>query len=125
MSRHVCVLIALIFAGCGPEIPDEFTVSGQPLEYWLDALSDSQSEMRARAVRALGNVGPDVPEIVPALTEALADPDPGIRAAAVLALLKFGPAAQDAVPALTQATTDSDENVRQLAAKALEKIQKQ
>lgn len=123
MSRSGCLSVLLFVAGCGTEVPDEFTVSGKPLEYWLAAQSDSQPEMRARAVRALANVGPDVPEIVPALTEALADPDPGVRLLAVAALLRFGPAAEDALPELTQAMSDSDENVRTLAAKALEKIQ--
>lgn len=116
-------LVLMMLAGCQSETAEEFTVSGQPLEYWLERQSDSEPQMRARAVRALGNVGPDVPEIVPALIEALADPDPGVRLLSVQALLRFGTAAQDAAPALTQATTDSDEPVRTLAAKALARIQ--
>ncbi|MGE5191422.1 MAG: HEAT repeat domain-containing protein [Deltaproteobacteria bacterium] len=120
---HRLALIVLLLAGCGPRIPDDFTVSGQTLDDWLEALSDSQPETRARAVRALSNVGPDVPEVVPALIEALSDPEPDVRRQAVLALLKFGPGARAAIPALTAAQSDADETVRDLAGKALQKIE--
>jgi HEAT repeat protein len=123
MAKNGCLsLILLWLVGCGPRIPDEFTVSGQSLDHWLEALADNQTEVRTRAVRALSNVGPDFPEVVDALSEALSDPDPGVRSQAALALLKFGPGARAAIPALTDAQTDSDETVRSLVAKALEKI---
>ncbi len=116
-------LVLLCLIGCGPRIPEEFTVSGEPLDHWLEALADSQPEVRVRAVRALSNVGPEVPEVVDALAEALSDPDPGVRSQAVVALLKFGPRAKAAIPALTAAQDDSDEGVRDLAGKALQKVQ--
>jgi HEAT repeat protein len=122
--RRICglALVVLCAAGCGPRIPDDFTVSGKTLDDWLLAQSDDRPEVRIQAVRALSNVGPAIPEIVPAIVGALEDPDPGVRAQAALALLKFGPAGKEAVPALTEAQNDPDEKVRELAAKALEKI---
>lgn len=126
MSRRSYLLICLCITGCGgPQIPEEFTVSGKPIEYWLDAQSDSNPEVRARAVKALGNVGPEVPEIIPAMTKALTDSNADIRSQATLALLKFGPAAKEAVPALIEAQADKDENVRRLVAQALKRIEGQ
>jgi len=117
------LLFSIVLLGCGPRIPDDFTVSGKTLDEWLEAQSDSQPEVRVRAVRALSNVGPVVPEVVPALIRALKDPDAGVRGQAALALLKFGPEAKDAAPALEAARNDSDNTVRNLAAKALKKIE--
>lgn len=124
MTKALGILfLSVVLIGCGPRIPDEFTVSGKTLDEWLEAQSDSQPEVRARAVRALSNVGPTVPEVVPAMIRALEDPDAGVRSQAALALLKFGPEAKEAIPALEAAQSDSDETVRDLAARALEKIQ--
>jgi HEAT repeat protein len=117
------LLLSILLLGCGPRIPDDFTVSGRTLDEWLEAQSDSQPEVRSRAARALSNVGPAVPEVVPALIRALEDPDAGVRSQAALALLKFGPAAREAIPALEEAQSDSDESVRDLAGKALKKIE--
>lgn len=123
MTQIGLSLVLACIAGCGPRIPDDFTVSGRTLDDWLEAQADSQPQVRAQAVRALSNVGPEIPEVVPALIEALSDPDAGIRAQAALALLKFGPDAKAAVPALRRTQNDIDESVRDLAAKALERIQ--
>jgi HEAT repeat protein len=123
MTKLAYFIVVLCLAGCGPRIPDEFTVSGLTLDDWLEALRDGRPETRARAVRALSNVGPDVPEVLPALVKSLSDPDPAVRRQAVLALLKFGPEAHAAIPALTSARNDADETVRDLAAKALQKIE--
>src|SRR5262249_28898385 len=117
------LLLSVVLLGCGPRIPDDFTVSGKTLDEWLEAQSDGRPVVRARAVRALSNVGPVVPEVVPALISALEDPDAGVRSHAALALLKFGPEAKEAIPALEEAQSDSDESVRTAAARALEKIQ--
>ena len=116
-------LLLVLLLGCGPRIPDDFTVSGKTLDEWLEAQSDSQPEVRVRAVRALSNVGPVVPEVVPALIRALEDPDAGVRGQAALALLKFGPDAKEAIPALEAAESDSDETVREWAGKALKTIE--
>jgi hypothetical protein len=123
MTKQISLLLLLVLLiGCGPRIPDDFTVSGKTLDEWLEAQTDSRPDVRARAVRALSNVGPAVPEVVPALVRALEDPDAGVRGQAALALLKFGPEAKEAIPALEEARGDSDETVRDLAARALEKV---
>jgi HEAT repeat protein len=122
LNRRLALMFLLV-AGCGPQIPDEFTVSGQPLEHWLEALGDQQTSVRLRAVRALGNVGPEVPEVVEALSAALSDPEPEVRLQVAQSLLKFGPGAREAIPALTAARADSDEQVRSLVEKALERIE--
>src|SRR5262245_54338943 len=124
MTKAISLFIlSILLLGCGPRIPEDFTVSGKTLDEWLEAQSDSQPEVRVRAVRALSNVGPVVPEVVPALIRALEDPDAGIRGQAALALLKFGPDAKDAIPALVAAAGDSDATVRDLAGKALRKVE--
>lgn len=123
MNLLEALAILYCLAGCGPKVPAEYTVSGKPLEFWLDALSDSQPQVRVQAIRALGNVGPAAPEVIPALIGVLRDSDPAVRGQAALALLKFGPEAKSALPALTDAKNDSDKTVRNFAAKALEKIQ--
>lgn len=123
-TKHcLSAVFLLCLAGCGPRIPDDFTVSGKTLDEWLEAQTDGQPEVRARAVRAIANVGPEIPEVVPALVEALADPVADIRRQAAAALLKFGPGARAAIPALTEAQSDADETVRSLATKALERIE--
>src|SRR5262245_44393172 len=118
-------LLLLCLIGCGHRIPGEFTVSGQPLNHWLEALEDGQPEVSVRPVRALSNVGPDVPEVVDSLAESLSDPDREVRSQAALALLKFGPKAKAAIPALTEAQGDPDKTVRDLVGKALDNVQGQ
>lgn len=124
MRAIVAMTTVLIISslGCGSRIPSEFQVSGKPIEHWLAALHDADANVRIKAVRALGNVGPHHPQAIPALTEALSDPDASVRAQASLALLKSGPKARSAVPALQTAAGDADPTVRQYATEALKKI---
>lgn len=107
--------------GCGSSSPT--SVHGKPVEYWLQALHDSDVRIRLKAVESLGNVGADNPAAIPALIQALDDHEPRVRGAAVLALLKIGPDARDAVPALQKMVKDKDAKVRGYAAKALERIE--
>jgi hypothetical protein len=107
---------------------------------------------RARAARALANIGPDAKWALPYLAEALhdrvnevcynaanamghigrpavpyliaalGDTDPNRRRALVNALSQIGPDAEEAVPALTEMLSDTDGPVRQGAAYALQAI---
>jgi HEAT repeat protein len=113
--------LVLLLYGCQRHSPK--TVSGKPINYWLDALKNRNSRVRQKAVEALGNVGKADPAAIPALIGALEDPDPTIRGKAALALLKSGRDAKEAIPALNQLLQDKDAKVRLYAAKALERIQ--
>lgn len=123
MRLRLVACTLLCAAGCGPQRPAEFTVSGQPLEHWLTALGSEQGAVRERAVTVLSNVGPADPRVVPALTSALRDKNPGIRGRAALALLKIGGGAREAVETLTNtAENDPDPAVRGYASKAVARI---
>ncbi len=110
-------------AGCGPAVPEDFTVSGRPVGHWVSLLKTGDVAGRREAVRKLGNVGAAAPETIPALASALSDRDPGIRSEAALALLKNGASAAAALPALRKvAAEDPDATVRIHAAQAAERI---
>ncbi len=121
-----CVL-CLVLAGLPPVAggcakAPQTTAHGQPVEHWVQALQGRDTQVRRKAVRVLGNVGPSDPAAVPALARAAADPAPAVRREAVRALLKLGPAAREALPALERCRHDPDALVRRDAALALEKL---
>ena len=60
------------------------------------------------AVVALGKIGPEAKDAVPALTELLNDKNENVRSAAAIALGGIGPAAKSAVPALTKLLKDGE-----------------
>jgi len=78
--------------------------------------------LRGYVVMALGSIGPEAAEAVPALAQALEDENWEVREAAALALNMIGPAALEAVPALIQALGDENDNARASAAWALTAI---
>src|SRR5436305_1937543 len=98
--RRVLVLgVVLLAAGCGG------------------------GEGRHRAIFALGAIGPEAGEAVPALSAILVeDPDPRNRNRAALALSKMHPASRAAVPALARALADEEPWVRMNAALALSRL---
>src|SRR5216683_7011202 len=59
------VFIFFFLSGCGS--PTATTVHGKSVEYWLEALHDSDARNRMKAVESLGNVGPDNTATVHAL----------------------------------------------------------
>ena len=124
--RLALLSIALLcFTGCGKKSPELLSVSGKPIEFWLDALREggTDSPQRIKAIKALGNVGPAHPAAIPALIKALDSPEIAVRVEAVLALLKNGPHAKEALPVLQRmAQSDKEANVRSYAEKAIAKI---
>jgi HEAT repeat protein len=117
----IAIALVCFLSGCGSRTPT--TVHGKPVEYWLNALHDSDARIRKKAVESLGNVGAENSAIVPALIATLEDRDANVRSAAVLALLKIGPDAGESVPALRKTLKDKDAKVRDYAKKALERIE--
>jgi hypothetical protein len=62
-------------------------------------LGDEDPELRWRAARALGAIGPDAADAVPDLTTALGDETPLVRAQAAYALGQMGEASKPSVTA--------------------------
>jgi HEAT repeat protein len=100
---------------------------GHSMGYWLRALGRPDAEVRRRAIVALGAIGPDAAQAVPALATMLTeDPDAGIRQQAALALVKMAPASGAAVPALARALDEDEEPaVRMNAALGLFRLSSQ
>jgi HEAT repeat protein len=81
---------------------------------------DAEPSVRLSAAMALGSIGPDAKDGVPALVRALKDRDTEVRLQAAKALGAIGPAAQDAIPALSQAA--KNDGVRSAAEEAILQI---
>lgn len=73
---------------------------GRPVGFWIKQLQDKDTSFRLEALKALGEIGPDGHEAIPALIQALEDSQDEIRVGAVRALGQMGPKAKSAVPAL-------------------------
>jgi HEAT repeat protein len=96
---------------------------GHGIPYWVKALGSSNAQSRYQAIFALGAMGPDAGEAVPALAAVLAkDPDAEARHQAALALLKIGPPARAAVPELAEALDDEEPAVRMNVAILLHRL---
>ena len=76
-------------------------------------------EFVGSAASALGRIGPEAKEAVPALIIALNDQSEGVRSSAASALGRIRPEAKESVPALIIALNDQSEWVRHSAASAL------
>jgi HEAT repeat protein len=93
------------------------------VEDWMEMLRDANVVARCTAARALGQMGPQALEALPALLHALQDREPLVRDAVAEAIGCIGPDAPDAVLALMQALTDTNSFVQAAAAKALKKVE--
>jgi HEAT repeat protein len=93
---------------------------GRSTRSWMRDLRSPEPQTRREAISALGTIGDNAREAVPALAKILVeDPDPGARIEAGLALTKMD-SATEAVPELAQALVEDEEPlVRMNAARAL------
>jgi HEAT repeat protein len=99
---------------------------GRPTSHWIKTLASSDAETRHQAIFALGAIGKEAGEAVPALATILVESgDRGDRVEASLALTKMGPAARAAVPALARALQDRDPLVRMNAALTLSLLRRE
>jgi HEAT repeat protein len=93
---------------------------GHGAGYWTGALNDPDPKVREHAIFALGAIGKDAEEAVPALAAIMENDDNELlRIEASLALTKMGPAARGAIPSLGRALKDNHQLVRLNAARAL------
>jgi hypothetical protein len=93
---------------------------GHSARHWIATLDSLEAHERRQAIHALGDLGAEAAEAVPALARILEeDPDPGSRIEASLALSKMDPASREAVPALTRALERGEPLVRLNSALAL------
>jgi serine/threonine protein kinase len=111
-----------------PSDPDEllsappilsFVGSPGSIEILIGALKERDGQVRSKAARALGGIGPGAREAIPVLLEALRDREAHVRWDAARALGQIGAAAAEGLAA---AVHDKDPVVRQIAADALKRI---
>ena len=89
----------------------------------IEALADSDGNVRAWAAHALAEMGVVAAPAIPALIRLLGDPYEGARNDACIALYEIGPAAVIALPALRAALQDSSADVRKFAQRAIDRIE--
>ncbi|MCX7699808.1 MAG: HEAT repeat domain-containing protein, partial [Gemmataceae bacterium] len=85
----------------------------------MDALRDSDAEVRQYSALALAGLGE---EVIGPLSRALEDPNKDMRSAAAYALGQMGFSAHTAIPALLRALKDEEPAVRRAAAHAISRI---
>ena len=85
----------------------------------IKSLKHKNPQVRQKAAKDLGRMGPDARTGVPALVAALGDDNRSVHKEAMLALKSIG---KPAVPALIQALKHGNPNIREGAALALGKI---
>jgi HEAT repeat protein len=85
--------------------------SQRVLKTLLDLAHDAEEQIRLETVQALANLGPEVKEVVAALTEAVGDADSDVAEAAVEALSELPPEKREAViPTLIEQVQNSKAN---------------
>lgn len=87
---------------------------------WLTAAGDVTGSVFV--LRALGRLGPEAAQAVPAIVRSLASQYSQVRIAAAEVLERIGPAAAAAVPALTASLQHWNSDVREVVARCLAQI---
>jgi HEAT repeat protein len=115
---------AVLIPGSPVYLPTFFATGGryqgQPTRHWIASLDSGEAQARYQAIYALGAIGAEAEEAVPALAKILTeDPDHEARHQAAMALSKMDPASRAAAKALARALADAEPIVRMNAAIAL------
>ena len=97
--RFICLSVITVLSSLGIDMV-------QWVEYALNALSDSDSDVREAAATALGQVGSGQTQVVEALLKLLSDLDSDVRRAAITALGQVGSGQPQVVEALLNALSD-------------------
>jgi HEAT repeat protein len=122
LSGIVAFLPALALAQ-PPDLPKPARPAAQQykelIPTLIEALNDSDLEVRQYSALALAAVGADA---LPALKEALQDKCRERRSAAAYALGQMGASAREAIPELLKTVQDEDTMVKRSAAQALSRI---
>ena len=111
-------IAGVVFAGEPSATP---VYRGKTVTQWAGELSDSNFWARWYATYALGRIGPDAANAVPALQRVLAnlDEEEYVRGGAAWALGRIGPKAASAMPLLIRTLTSKHVSVRRNVAEAL------
>lgn len=88
----------------------------------LKQLEDKDVAVRARAARALGNLGSEAQTAVPALLKLWNDSDPVVRQQVGVALDRIGPPAPSDMAAVVAALADTRVEVRRYAARTIAQL---
>jgi HEAT repeat protein len=114
------VCTAILFIGCNRK--EEVIYQGKPLSAWIEMLEDSNPRTRFSAVNAVGKIGPEAREAIPALIETIRQTrnhDKRILLACNYALLAMG---KEIVPSMISLLKDDDWEMRRGAAWILGKV---
>ena len=98
------------------------SVGPEAVPFLVIALKDANAEVRGCAAYGFYEMGEGAKIAIPELAQALRDSNPEVRRRVAAAFRQIGPAGSAAVPDLIAALKDSDEDVRQASAYAFEKI---
>jgi HEAT repeat protein len=114
------VCIAVLSIGCSKK--EEVTYQGKPLSAWIEMLEDTNPSTRFSAINAVGKMGPEAREAIPALIETIRQTrnhDKRILLACNYALLAMG---KEIVPSMISLLKDDDLEMRRGAAWILGKV---
>jgi HEAT repeat protein len=102
---------------------------GKTLDQWVTLARDNSPETRRDAAKALGKLGLQSEDVVPALVDLAKDENRGVQMQAIISLRGISPSprAKAALPALTEIALDvhQDFTVRKAAAKTAKVLQRQ
>jgi HEAT repeat protein len=117
------VCIAILSIGCSKKKEEEDVVyQGKPLSAWIKMLEDTNPSTRFAAIHAVGKIGPEAREAIPALVETIRQTrnhDKRILFACNHALLAMG---KEIVPDMISVLKDEDWEMRRGAAWILGKV---
>jgi len=88
----------------------------------VQALRESDSDIRTLGVLVLGSLAREVPEALPYVLKATQDPDKQVRGAVLGALSRIGPGPKEVIPAILNGFKDSEPEVRAHAVIALGRL---